>query len=47
MAGKLGFYGLPTAYLLDRRNRIAAILVGKQSRAAVQAKLAKLMAEPG
>jgi len=47
MAGKLGFYGLPTAYLLDRRNRIAAILVGKQSRATIQAKLAKLMAESG
>ncbi len=47
MAGKLGFYGLPTAYLLDRRNRIAAILVGKQSRAELQAKLAKLMAESG
>ena len=31
MAGKLNFYGLPTAYLVDRHGRLAAVLVGKQS----------------
>jgi cytochrome c biogenesis protein CcmG, thiol:disulfide interchange protein DsbE len=30
MAEKLGFFGLPTAYLVDRHGRIAAKLVGKQ-----------------
>ena len=43
MAGKLGFIGLPTAYLVDRRGRIAAMLVGKQSRIAIETRLRHLV----
>ena len=45
MAGKLNFYGLPTAYLVDRRGRFAAILVGKQSSVTLKAKLVRLLKE--
>jgi len=45
MAGKLNFYGLPTAYLVDRRGRLAAVLVGKQSSSRLQAKLVRLLSE--
>lgn len=30
LATKLGVYGIPTMFLVDRRGRIAATLVGKQ-----------------
>lgn len=30
IATKLGVYGIPTAFLVDRRGRIAAVLIGKQ-----------------
>lgn len=46
LAGKLGFYGLPTAYLVDRQGRIAAVLTGKQQRQAIVRRLARLLAEP-
>lgn len=42
MAGKLGFYGLPTAYLVDRRGRIAAVLIGKQRESVLARKLQHL-----
>jgi len=45
LAGKLNFYGLPTAYLVDRRGRIAAVLIGKQSSATLHAKLIRLLSE--
>lgn len=45
MAGKLHFYGLPTAYLVDRRGRLAAVLPGKQSLATLKAKLVRLLDE--
>ena len=45
MAGKLNFYGLPTAYLVDRRGRFATILVGKQSSVTLKAKLVRLLKE--
>ena len=45
MAGKLNFYGLPTAYLVDQRDRLAAILVGKQSSVTLKAKLVRLLKE--
>jgi len=45
MAGKLNFYGLPTAYLVDRRGRLAAVLAGKQSSSRLQAKLVRLLSE--
>jgi hypothetical protein len=43
MAGKLDFFGLPTAYLVDRSGRLAAVLVGKQSRLSLEAKLVRLL----
>ena len=46
LATALGFFGLPTAYLVDRRGRIAAVLVGKQTEPGLRAKLARLAAEP-
>ena len=46
LATKLGFFGLPTAYLVDRRGRIAAKLVGKQSEATLRAGLDALVGEP-
>ena len=45
MAGKLNFYGLPTAYLVDHRGRLAAVLVGKQSSVKLKAKLTRLLKE--
>lgn len=45
MADKLNFYGLPTAYLVDRRGRLAAVLIGKQTKATLQAKLVRLLRE--
>jgi len=45
LAGKLGFFGLPTAYLIDGRGRIAARLVGKQSEATLRSGLEALAAE--
>ncbi len=30
LAGKLGAFGVPTVYLLDRRGRIAATIIGKR-----------------
>lgn len=46
LASTLGFFGLPTAYLVDRRGRIAAVLIGKQTEAGLSAKLGRLAAEP-
>lgn len=46
LAGKLGFFGLPTAYLVDRRGRIAATLIGKQEEAALRSGLTALVGEP-
>ena len=45
LAGKLGFFGLPTAYLIDRRGRIAAKLVGRQKEATLRAGLEALARE--
>jgi len=45
MAATLNFYGLPTAYLVDRRGRLAAVLVGKQSSVTLQVKLVRLLKE--
>ena len=45
MAGRLNFYGLPTAYLVDRSGRLAAVLIGKQAKATLQAKLVRLLSE--
>ena len=45
LAGKLGFFGLPTAYLIDRQGRIAAKLIGKQKEATLRAGLKALARE--
>ncbi len=45
MAGKLGFFGLPTAYLIDRQGRIAAKLVGRQKPATLRTGLTALAQE--
>ncbi len=45
LAGTLGFFGLPTAYLVDERGRIAAKLVGKQKEATLASGLAALVGE--
>ena len=45
LAGKLGFVGLPTLFLVDQHGRIAAMLAGKQSRLAIEARLRRLIAE--
>lgn len=42
LAGKLGFFGLPTAYLVDRNGRIAGKLVGKQDASTLRGALADL-----
>lgn len=45
LAGKLGFYGLPTAFLVDDRGRVAATLVGRQKEATLRAGFAALARE--
>ena len=45
LASALGFFGLPTAYLVDRDGRIAAVLTGKQQRRAIVSRLVRLLAE--
>ena len=45
LARKLGFFGLPTAYLVDREGRIAAVLTGKQRRQAIVRRFGRLLAE--
>lgn len=45
MAGTLGFFGIPTAYFVDRSGRIAATAVGKQTRAAIVNRLELLLRE--
>jgi len=45
MADRLGFFGLPTAYLVDRQGRIAAKLIGKQKEATLRAGLKALARE--
>lgn len=45
LASKLGFFGLPTAYLADAQGRVAAKLIGKQDEATLRASLAALAAE--
>jgi cytochrome c biogenesis protein CcmG/thiol:disulfide interchange protein DsbE len=43
MAGKLGFVGLPTAFLIDARGRIAGKLVGQQHEATLRRSLDALV----
>ncbi len=45
MAGRLGFYGLPTAFLVDGQGRIAAHLIGKQREATLRSGLEALARE--
>ena len=45
MAGKLGFFGLPTAYLVDANGRIAARLIGKQTRPALEQRIRRVISE--
>ena len=45
LAGRLGFFGLPTAYLVDRHGRVAAKLVGKQKEATLRSGLTALANE--
>ena len=45
LAGRLGFFGLPTAYLVDRQGRVAAKLVGKQKEATLRSGLTALANE--
>lgn len=47
LANRLGFFGLPTAYLVDREGRIAAKLIGKQKPATLRAALEALVREAG
>lgn len=44
LAGKLGVFGVPTVYLVDRRGRIAATIVGKRSEQVFDAYLRLLAA---
>ena len=44
-ATRLGFYGLPTAYLVDSNGRIAAKLIGKQKEETLRALLIALTRE--
>lgn len=45
LAGKLGFFGLPTAYFVDGEGRVAAELIGKQKERTLRAALAALALE--
>lgn len=45
IATKLGVFGIPTAFLVDGRGRIAAVLVGKQPEAKLRRYLRLLAAE--
>ena len=45
LAGRLGFVGLPTAFLIDRRGRIGASLVGKRQEATLRSALNALARE--
>ena len=45
MAGKLGFFGLPTAFLVDANGRIAARLIGKQTRVALEQRIRRVISE--
>lgn len=45
IATKLGVFGIPTAFLVDRRGRIAAVLVGKQPEAKLTRYLRLLASE--
>jgi len=45
LAGRLGFFGLPTAYLVDGRGRIAARLIGRQQERTLESGLAALVRE--
>ena len=45
IAGRLGFFGLPTAYLVDYRGHVAARLIGKQREATFASGLAAVVGE--
>jgi cytochrome c biogenesis protein CcmG/thiol:disulfide interchange protein DsbE len=45
MAGKLGFIGLPTLFLVDQHGRIAATLAGEQTRLAIETRVRRLIDE--
>lgn len=45
LAGRLGFFGVPTAYLVDGRGRIAARLVGRQQERTLASGLEALVRE--
>jgi thiol-disulfide isomerase/thioredoxin len=48
LVSRLGVEGLPTAFLIDRRGRIAAVLIGRQSRQVIVSLLRRLAAaSPG
>lgn len=42
-SGKLRFFGLPTAYLVDRQGRVAAMIVGRKKEAPLRAALDALV----
>ena len=44
LASRAGVVGLPTAYLVDRRGRVAAVLIGRQRRRTLESLLARLAA---
>lgn len=45
LAGRLGFFGLPTAYLVDHRGQVAARLIGKQRETTLVSGLAAVVGE--
>ena len=45
MASSLGFFGLPTTYLIDFRGRIAARLIGRQRETTFATGLAAVVGE--
>lgn len=45
-AGELGFFGLPTAVLVDTNGRVAARVIGKQTQAALERWIRQLLSEP-